>query len=224
MMRAVAGCLIALLLPIAAAGEDAQFVVKTEAVAVPKEIAEGIRATLSKRAFAVSVKDGEAGLALWLRESVPAKANAVQIKNGLTYREIPEGTLIGVVHFPAAFVDFRKQEIPAGVYTLRLAAQPETGDHKDTAPHQDFLLLTRAEDDPTEESVEPMTLYKRSAKITDGDHPAVMLLFPSKAKEALISKKSDGVSVFETRLTLDADGTATSIGIALAVAGHSKTR
>ena len=226
MMRSIIGCFIAASLPIVAYGEEPQLAVKAEAVAVPNEIAEGVRTALSKQAYTVSVKDGEARLTLWLRASVPAKANEVQIKNGLTYREIPEGTLMGAIKLAAAFVDFRKQEIPAGIYTLRLAAQPETGDHKDTAPHQDFLLMTRAEDDATEEIVEPKTLYKRSAKINDGDHPAVMLLFPSKVKvgEATIAKKADGVSVFETRVTLDADGTPTSIGIALAVAGYSKTR
>ena len=48
---------------------------------------------------------------VWFRTEIPAKATEDQVKNGLTYREIPEGTLVGAIEFPAKFTDFRKQEL-----------------------------------------------------------------------------------------------------------------
>ena len=43
--------------------------------------------------------DSGPSLTLWMRDTLPTAATAEQIKNGLTYREIPEGTLVGVVRF-----------------------------------------------------------------------------------------------------------------------------
>jgi len=215
---------LAWLSPAVLAGEP-DLMVKSETIAAPSELAEPVREALGKQTYTVVGKDGDR-LTLWLRSNIPAKANAQQIKNGLTYREIPEGTLIGAVKFPATFVDFRKQEIPAGVYTLRLAVQPETGDHMGTAPYADFVLLTQAENDLTTEGVEPKALYKVSAKITGGDHPAVMVLFPSKAKTAVptLVKKADKVSVLETMLALDAEGGKATLGFAITVEGHTKAK
>ena len=76
---------------------------------------------------------------IWFRAEIPVKATEEQIKNGLTYHEIPEGTLVGALEFPTKFTDFRKQELPAGVYTLRFAVQPDIGDHTGTAPHPGVL-------------------------------------------------------------------------------------
>ena len=81
-------------------------------------------------------------------------------KNGLTYREIPEGTLVGAIEFPAKFTDFRKQELAAGVYTLRFAVQPDIGDHTGTAPHPEFCLICAAEDDRSAEEIEKKKLIE----------------------------------------------------------------
>lgn len=224
MQRFLAMAVLATIGPASAA--EPEFTAKSEALAAPSELADAVRETLGKRAYTVAGKSGDARLTLWLRANIPAKANAEQIKNGLSYREIPEGTLIGVAKFPAAFIDFRKQEIPAGVYTLRLAVQPETGDHMGTAPHADFVLLTQAENDTNADIVEPKALYKASAKITGGDHPAVMVLFPSKAKAdgASVAMKTDKVSVLETSLSVDADGGKATLGFAISIAGHTKAK
>lgn len=190
----------------------------------PAELAEPVRKLLDRDAVAVS--DGNAVLTVWFRDAVPAKATAEQVKNGLTYREIPDGTLIGAVRFDRPFVDFRKQEIAAGVYTLRFAVQPETGDHMGTAPHQEFVLLVPAAKDALADALEPKALFKASAAVTGGDHPGVLLLFPHTGKDAgpKVVDKADGVKVLTVRRAVDADGEKAVLGFALAVAGHSKAR
>jgi hypothetical protein len=191
----------------------------------PKELADAITKQIDPSAVTIS-DDAGTLLTLWFRTELPSTANADQIKNGLTYREIAEGTLVGVVKFEKAFVDFRKQEIPAGVYTLRLAVQPDTGDHKDTAPHQDFALLVPAAADTTAESVEVKELVKMSLKATGGDHPGVMLLFPHHGKEEKpeLKDEKDGVKTVRLRRAVQAGELKTTLGLAVVVSGVSKMR
>jgi hypothetical protein len=53
-----------------------------------------------------------------------------------------------------------------------------------------------------------------------------MLLFPHKASadESKLLEKGDGVEVVTTRRPIEANGGKTTLGFALTVAGHSKTR
>ena len=96
--------------------------------------------------------------------SVPRTGAAPeQVAGGLTYREIQPTTVVGAVRFPQAWSDYRKQKIPAGVYTLRLAVQPENGDHMGTAPYNDFLLLSPAAKDTSADAMEPKELHEKPA-------------------------------------------------------------
>jgi len=192
----------------------------------PKEVADAITKLLDKDAVSVASDDNALSLTVWFRSELPTTASADQIKNGLTYREISEGTLIGVVKFDKAFTDFRKQEIAAGVYTLRLAVQPDTGDHKDTAPHQDFALLVPAAADTTADALEVKAVVKLSLKATGGDHPGVMLLFPHHGKEEkpeLVTQK-DGPRCVRLRRTVANGDTKATLGVSLVIDGFSKTR
>ena len=110
------------------------------------------------------MRDGETVvMRVWFRAEIPVKATEEQVKNGLTYREIPEGTLVGAIEFPAKFTDYRKQELPAGVYTLRFAVQPDIGDHTGTAPHPEFCLICPADEDKSREDIEKKKLIELSA-------------------------------------------------------------
>jgi hypothetical protein len=192
----------------------------------PKEVAEAVVKLLDKEAISVSGDDNVLSVTLWFRAELPTAATADQFKNGLTYREIPEGTLLGVAKFDKPFTDFRKQEIAAGVYTLRLAVQPDTGDHTDTAPHQDFALLVPAEADTTADSLEVKAVVKLSLKATGGDHPGVMLLYPHHGKEEkpeVVAQKDGPRSVRLRRAVTNGDK-KTSLGVSLVIDGYSKTR
>ncbi len=192
----------------------------------PKEVAEAVAKLLDKEAVSVAGDDNALSVTLWFRAELPTAATADQIKNGLTYREIPEGTLIGVVKFDKAFTDFRKQEIAAGVYTLRLAVQPDTGDHTDTAPHQDFALLVPAAADTTAEALEVKAVVKLSLKATGGDHPGVMLLYPHHGKEEkpeVVAQKEGPRGVRLRRPVTNGDK-KTTLGVSLVIDGYSKSR
>jgi hypothetical protein len=208
-----------------AAAEPAGLTVKAESLDPPAELAAAIGKLLDKNAVVVADKDGSPVLTVWFRAVIPAKATAEQVANGLTYREVPEGTLVGVVQFAGPFVDYRKQEIAAGVYTLRFLVQPDVGDHTGTTPHPEFLVLSPADKDTDPEPLEPKALIKLSSGTTGGDHPGVMLLFPHQVREAgpmLLDR--DGVKVVAVRRPVDAEGMKTVLGYAVTVAGHSKTR
>ncbi len=183
-----------------------------------------VRAALGKDAIEVRDAAGKPVVTVWLVPKFPVRATAEQAKNGLTAREIPPGTLVGAARFPAAFTDYRKQDVPAGVYTLRTAIQPETGDHAGTAPHGEFLLLTPAGDDVVVDPVEADDLVKRSKPAAGGDHPAVVLLWPRPGKPHApsIVSKPGGVKVL--CVARPADGAAGTLGLGLTVAGHSATR
>ena len=209
----------------ARSAEPVKLGLKSERVELPDAVAQELRQELTTDAF--TIRDGEtAVMTFWFRTDIPAKATAEQIHNGLTYHEIPEGTLIGVVKFEKPFVDFRKQEIPGGTYALRIAVQPDTGDHKDTAPHTDFVLLCPVSEEKTIEPLELKELVKRSIKSTGGDHPGVMLLFPNFGKEtdAKLVARTNGVTCLQLKRTLKTDGATGTLGFAIAIAGVSKKR
>jgi hypothetical protein len=218
--------LVGLLLGVSARADDAPaFKVTAEKKAVPATLAEPIKKLMGESAYVVT-DAGKPKLTVWFRAEVPSKATPEQVKNGLTYRELPEGTVLGVVQFDATIVDYRKQEIPAGVYTLRLAVQPDTGDHTGTAPFQDFAVLSRAADDTKGEDVELKALVAMSRKVLDSDHPSVMLLFPNKEKDdgPSVTAKDGGAWVLNVMRPVVAGCEKTALGFALTVHGHSKTR
>lgn len=196
----------------------------TDARKAPDTLAESVRKLLDEQCVVVS--EGETELmAFWFRKSIPAKATVEQVKNGLTYREIPETTLIAVVKVSKAFVDYRKQEIPAGVYTLRLVFQPDTGDHNGTAPHSEFLLFSPATVDKSPDETDVKSVVDMSKKATGGDHPGVMLLVPDKGEKAAPTlTEKDGIAVVHCKRMLDANGKETWLGFGITVKGISKTR
>jgi hypothetical protein len=211
---------------LALAADPAKFTVKTENADAPAALAEELRTTLDPHTIHVLSGDGTSRVRFWMRKEIPMRATADQVKNGLSYREIPEGTFLGVVRFEKPFTDFRKQELPAGTYSMRLAVQPETGDHKDTAPHQDFSVLIPLDDEKSLDPVEMKDLIKPSLKVTKGDHPAVLLMFPNygKADGESIATKPGGVSIVLFRRKVVANDLPASLGFAFVVDGVSPSR
>ena len=189
----------------------------------PPALSAELAKSLDAKGLRVSVGD-DAAMTFWFRTTLPATATAAQVRNGLTYRELTEGSFVGVVSFAKPFTVYRKQEVAAGDYTMRLGVQPDIGDHAGTAPHPDYLMLLPLADDTTLDPLDGKTLRKLSAKVTGGDHPAVMLLFPAKAGEAKLVAKSGGVTVLTLSRAVTTDDGPTTLGFAVTVRGHSATR
>ena len=132
--------------------------------------------------------------------------------------------IVGAIEFPAKFTDFRKQELAAGVYTLRFAVQPDIGDHTGTSPQPNFCLLCHAEDDKNDEHIEKKKLIEISSKVNEGRHPAVLLMWPNNGKDATVKvlDKGNGVLVATIKRAVVADGGKTTLGFAVTVAGVRK--
>jgi hypothetical protein len=196
---------------------------KVEKAALPDDLAPAVRKLLDEQALVV--RDGDTELmTVWFRTAIPAKATEEQVKNGITYAEIPEGTLVGAVRFPAKFTDYRKQELAAGVYTLRFALQPDIGDHTGTSPHTSFCLMCRAKDDKDAADVEKKKLIEVSSLVNEGRHPAVLLMWPNNGKDAGVKvvSKGDGVYVATIKRAVLAGEQRTTLGFAVTVAGVRK--
>ena len=206
----------------AVAGEP-RFAAKIEKVAPPAKLADGVRTLLDEQALVVRNGD-DVVMRVWFRTEIPAKATEEQVKNGLTYREIPEGTLVGAIELPAEFIDYRKQKLPAGVYTLRFAVQPDIGDHTGTTPHPEFCLLCPADEDKSDDLIEKKKLIELSSKVNEGRHPAVLLLWPNNGKDAGVKvlDKGNGVFVATLKRPVSAEGGKTTLGFAVTVAGWRK--
>jgi hypothetical protein len=208
-----------LVLPAAPLRAADPFTVKTTMAPPPKEVAEPVRKTLGDRCVQLTDAKGEAAVEFWPCKAVEAKATEAQVKNGLTYREIPETTLLGVLKVNKPWTDYRKQKVPPGVYTLRLAYQPMDGDHMGTAPYSEFALISPAAEDKKPDTMEAKALHEISAKSTN-NHPGVYLLFPGKdAGDPKLVDKGDGHWILLYKQPVTAGSTPTSIGIALTVVG-----
>ncbi|MBY0458225.1 MAG: hypothetical protein K2V38_12870, partial [Gemmataceae bacterium] len=152
--------------PAVGAAVEPKLSAKVEKVAAPEAVAEPVRKLLDEQALVVY--DGEIEImTVWFRTEIPAKASEEQLKNGLTYREIPEGTLVGAIRFPRKFTDYRKQEIAAGAYTLRFAVQPDIGDHTGTAPNPEFCLMCPADKDTSADPMEVKKLIEVSSLVNE---------------------------------------------------------
>ena len=113
---------------------------------------------------------------IWFRKSLPTGAQPAD--NAIVF-PIAQGTLIGILRFPATGADRRGQTIKPGVYTFRYSNFPMNGAHQGVAPQRDFVLLT-----PIATDADPNTtpdfdaLVKMSRTASGTPHPAVFSIEP----------------------------------------------
>ncbi len=159
--------------------------IATPAPGLPAAFAAAIQTT------GVRVSAAAPWCEVWLAKSIPAGAKPGD--SAISYG-ISQGTLLGVLRFPAKGEDRRGQTIPAGVYTLRYSNFPVDGAHSGVAPQRDFALLTpiAADSDPAAKpSFED--LVKMSSKASGTPHPAVLSIEtpPSGATAPSVSKEGE---------------------------------
>lgn len=204
-------------------GAEGQYSVRVVNAEPPKELRPEVRASLVAKAHQVFDPSGKLLCEVWLVKSARAKATPAQVQNGLTYQEVPQTTLLGAIRFAEDSSDYRKQDVKAGVYTLRLAMQPQDGDHMGTAPHPEFCLLVSADLDDKPEVVEVKHLHDISARSLEGGHPGVLLLFPNRKPDATPRMADHGMGHWALHATIqvEVDGKMVPLGIALNLVGHS---
>lgn len=191
--------------------------------APPDDLAAPVRKLLKKECVQFCDSGGELVLELWFRAAVPVEATDEQIENGLTYAEVPSSTIIGAVRVPKLYIDYRKQKVKEGTYTLRLTTQPPTGEHMGTAPYTTFCLLCPAAEDTKPDALEAKKLHDLSAKVTM-DHPSVLVVFPG-GKDAgdkpKVVDKGKGHHVLFLKLPVAAGAKKAALPFGLTLAGAS---
>ena len=136
-------------------------------------VSEGVRQTLDSKGYRLTLDGGTPTCELWVRKSVPAQTK----KDGVTYPQLAESVLAGVMHFPQAAADFRGQRVPAGFYTLRYGLMPNDGNHLGAAPNRDFLLLIPAASDANPKATfKFQELMALSKSATGTKHPSPLSL------------------------------------------------
>ncbi len=186
----------------------------------PTAVAPAVRRQLDPRPVVVR-SQGAVTMRLWFKDRLTLLADAGDVGAGARYRRIPEGALVGVVEFPTTFVDYRRQKLPPGSYTLRFALQPQTGEHTGTAPHREFLLLSPVDADRATENLDPKRLVELSRRVTSGIHPAVLLLWPADSPDASVrvEARAGGTWTAAVRRPGILGGRETPVRFAFTIAG-----
>jgi hypothetical protein len=214
---------IGVALPVLARADD--YSIKQAQSPAPKEVRESIRKLLNDSSIQLLGPNGSVISEVWFRKEVPVKATPDQVRNGLTYREVEESTVLGAIRFDQAATDYRKQKIKPGVYTFRLGFQPMDGDHMGTAPYTEFCLLLPANLDEKPDLIETKELREMSAKSVGTSHPGVLLLFPNEkpSKTPLLVSKGNNTWVLTLAepVTVDGKSAGDGLGIGLALVGHT---
>jgi len=192
---------------------------KVAAGAPPAELPPALRDAVGTEALQVNAPSGLL-CEIWLRKEVPVAASPSQ-ELGVTFGQIAEGTLLGVMRIAVPTTDYRNQKIKPGLYTLRYADNPVDGNHQGVAPQRDFALLSPVAEDADAATITREEALKRSAKTTGTKHPSVWSLWPgddSAPGPALRSQEDSQTWLLTFRLSL-AGGTKVSMG--MVVAGHA---
>jgi hypothetical protein len=162
----------------------AEFTVKSEGKAPPKELPSAISSLLDSATVQL-VKDGKPAIDLWWIKEIALKSLPASPDAGL--KTMRETTLVGAAVVHSAQRDYKNNDIAPGVYTMRFALQPQDGDHLGTALFPYFVVLIPAKLDLTPDGINAYRpMVKASGKETSTGHPMVLSLRPmSKSVEGL---------------------------------------
>jgi hypothetical protein len=205
-----------------AAQVHAQYKVESVSEPPPSEVSAAIRDTLQTQALRVT---GPSGVVceIWMRKAIPGTVPNAQL--GVVFTQIQEGTLTGAVRFAANLTDYRKQDIKAGVYTLRYALSPVNGDHQGVAPQRDFFLATPAAVDQNPANLSADQTIENSRKSTTTNHPSPWSLAPGDnniaAPPSISHDTDDDWWIIQFTVPISAGGTTTPTRMGLVVAGSA---
>jgi hypothetical protein len=175
---------------------------KVEAIGALAEasIADAIKAAVEDKGLRVTDEKGKAIADVWFAKKVEATGKEVM---GANFGNIPEGTLLGVIHFPANTSDYRGQAVKAGYYTLRYALILENGAHLGVSPTRDFVLLCAPADDKDPQAIAPPELIKLSMKASGSGHVSPWNIVLPETKDGLpkVVKTEEGHVVLDVSVS-----------------------
>ncbi|MGE0127778.1 MAG: hypothetical protein AB7U82_06845 [Blastocatellales bacterium] len=176
---------------------------KVESIGELKEatVAEAVRGALEPKGVRVLDDKGKAVCEVWFRKEIPTTKDEIP---GAMFGQIPEGSFIGVINFPANTSDYRGQGIKAGFYTLRFALILQDGNHLGVSPARDFFLLCPVgEDKDPNTQMKTEDLLKLSRNASGTGHPTVWLIVPATSDKDLpkIVTNEHEHTILETKLS-----------------------
>src|SRR5262249_42325820 len=121
-----------------------EYKVESTGALTESNVPEAARKAVAEKGLRVTDGKGKTLCEIWLRKEVPTGKDEVA---GAVFGQIPEGTFLGVINFPAGVSDYRGQGIKAGWYSLRYALILQDGNHLGVSPARDFALLLPAAND-----------------------------------------------------------------------------
>jgi hypothetical protein len=218
--RSIRSLLVALLLVPSVARPAAEIFVLAKTGAPPPAVALPVR--LAVAAEGLQIEHGGSRLAtFWLRRDLPVGALPREgaspvLAEGIVFPRVSAATLLGVVSFVRPWLDYRKRELPAGIYTMRYAVQPAMKEHKGVSRYRDFAILTPVVLDPDLERNLAETIAASTRAFAWG-HPAVLAIFPFSGalSDPKIAENELGQPVLAARLG--------PIAMGFALQGHGMT-
>jgi len=179
--------------------------------APPADLAPGFSSVLQQQGIKVLGPGGSAYCEIWLRTEAPTGPKSTD--PSVTLPTIPQGALLGVIHFDGPAQDRRGQPLKPGTYTLRYSLSPVNGDHQGVAPQRDFALLVPAADDKDPNSTPGFdALVAMSLKASHTPHPAILSIWGSTSEKfPAFEKQNDHDWVLDAKLG--------NLGISIIVAG-----
>ena len=183
---------------------------KVEAIGALTEasIADPIKATVADKGWRVTGDDGKTIAEVWFAKKVEASGKEVM---GANFGNIPEGTLLGVIHFTANTSDYRGQAVKAGYYTLRYALILENGAHLGVSPTRDFVLLCPPSEDKDPKPLPQSEIVKLSIKASGSGHPSPWNIVLPSSKDGLPKV----VKTEEGHVVLDVEVSGIKLGLTL---------
>jgi hypothetical protein len=147
---------------------------KLESPAPADAVSPEIAAQLQPAGFKVIKGESRTVCEIWLAKELPVAADA-KTTTEVLYPLTP-GQLVGVIRYPRKAADFRDQEVPSGIYTLRYSQQPVDGAHVGTSLTRDFFALLPAERDRDPAVLDYKALTTASKETSGTAHPAILSL------------------------------------------------
>jgi hypothetical protein len=159
-----------------------------------------VRGALDAKGARVIGGNGKPLCEIWFRKEIPTVKAEVPNAN---FGQIPEGTLMGVINFPAGASDFRGQAIKAGYYTLRYELILTDGNHLGVSSFRDFVLLCPVAEDKYPAALSFDDTVKLSRNASGGPHPSPWSLVPATSNDGLpkIVKTDVEHIILEAKLT-----------------------
>ena len=152
----------------------------------PQALDASIRKALQSKA--VQLLDGDKPVyEFWFSAEIPLQSKPASSVKALD--AVKQAALLGTVSVSKAGRDYRDDDLPAGVYTMRFALQPQDGNHLGTADFLYFAVLVPAKLDAKLDGIaDYKTLVKTSSKETSSDHPVILSLRPASSDEGELPK------------------------------------